>query len=145
MVYTELTRKALKLAYAAHQGQYDVSGVPYVFHPLHLAEQMTDEQEVCVALLHDVLEDTELTLQRLEEEFPKEITQAVELLTHKKGTDYGEYLQRLMTNPLAYRVKVADVCHNSDESRLQGCVDITEERREHFRQKYKKAREILKI
>ena len=62
MVYTPLTIKAMKLAYAAHHGQTDKSGVPYIFHPYHVAEQMTDEFTTCVALLHDVVEDTGLTL-----------------------------------------------------------------------------------
>ena len=62
MVYTPLTIKAIKIAYKAHEGQYDQSGVPYILHPVHLAEQMTDETTTCIALLHDVLEDTALTL-----------------------------------------------------------------------------------
>ena len=75
MVYTPLTIKAIKIAYKAHEGQYDQSGVPYILHPVHLAEQMTDETTTCIALLHDVLEDTALTLPDLEAEFPKEITE----------------------------------------------------------------------
>ncbi len=81
MVYTPLTIKAIKIAYKAHEGQYDQSGVPYILHPVHLAEQMTDETTTCIALLHDVLEDTALTLPALEAEFPREITEAVQLLT----------------------------------------------------------------
>ena len=81
MVYTPLTIKAIKIAYKAHEGQYDQSGVPYILHPVHLAEQMTDETTTCIALLHDVLEDTALTLPDLEAEFPREITEAVQLLT----------------------------------------------------------------
>lgn len=66
MIYTTLTNKALRLAYAAHHGQTDKSGQPYIFHPYHLAEQMTDEVSICVALLHDVVEDTDLTFADLE-------------------------------------------------------------------------------
>ena len=66
MVYTPLTIKAIKIAYKAHEGQYDQSGVPYILHPVHLAEQMTDETTTCIALLHDVLEDTALTLPDLQ-------------------------------------------------------------------------------
>ena len=58
MIYTALTNKALRLAYAAHHGQTDKCGQPYIFHPYHLAEQMPDEISACVALLHDVVEDT---------------------------------------------------------------------------------------
>ena len=64
MIYTALTNKAMKLAYTAHHGQTDTGGLPYIFHPFHLAEQMTDEITVCVALLHDVVEDTPVTLDR---------------------------------------------------------------------------------
>lgn len=88
MIYTTLTNKAMRLAYAAHQGQTDKSGQPYIFHPYHLAEQMTDEVSVCVALLHDVVEDTDLTLADLEREFPKEDTDALRLLTHEKGMNF---------------------------------------------------------
>ena len=101
MIYTTLTNKALRLAYAAHQGQTDKSGQPYVFHPYHLAEQMTDEISVCVALLHDVVEDTAVTFEDLEQEFPKEVTDAVRLLTHQKGTDYFDYVRAIRENPVA--------------------------------------------
>ena len=70
MIYTPLTNKAMRLAYAAHQGQTDQAGLPYIFHPFHLAEQMEDEISVCAALLHDVVEDTPITLEELEQEFP---------------------------------------------------------------------------
>ena len=73
MIYTPLTNKAQRIAYDAHQGQTDKSGQPYIFHPYHLAEQMTDEVSVCVALLHDVVEDTAVTFEELEREFPPEV------------------------------------------------------------------------
>ena len=88
MVYTPLTIKAMKLAYNAHEGQFDQSGVPYIFHPVHLAEQMEDEVSTCVALLHDILEDTDFTVQDLEKEFPKEVVQAVILLPYCSDTPY---------------------------------------------------------
>ena len=62
MIYTDNTRKAMKIAYNAHNGQVDKSGVPYIFHPIHLAEQMNTEEECIVALIHDVVEDTDMTL-----------------------------------------------------------------------------------
>ena len=66
MIYTVNTRKAMEIAYKAHHGQVDKSGVPYIFHPIHLAEQMDTEDECIVALLHDVVEDTEMTFEQLE-------------------------------------------------------------------------------
>ena len=68
MVYTKLTVKAMKIAYNAHHGQLDRSGAPYIFHPYHLAEQMNDEYTVCAALLHDTVEDTDMTIEELEKE-----------------------------------------------------------------------------
>ena len=88
MVYTELTNKAMKIAYAAHHGQADYNGIPYIFHPLHLAEQMEDEISCCAALLHDVAEDTDLTLEDLAKEFPEEIMAVLRLLTHEKDVPY---------------------------------------------------------
>ena len=120
MIYTTLTNKALRLAYAAHHGQTDKSGQPYIFHPYHLAKQMTDEVSVCVALLHDVVEDTDLTFADLEREFPPEVTGALRLLTHEKGTDYFDYVRALRGNPVAVKVKLADLAHNSDEARFAG-------------------------
>ena len=73
MIYTELTIKAMNLAYNAHQGQFDKGGVPYIFHPIHLAESMDDEISTCVALLHDTVEDTDVTLEQLAQVFPKEV------------------------------------------------------------------------
>lgn len=143
MIYTPLTKKAIRLAYAAHQGQTDKSGLPYVFHPYHLAEQMTDEITVCAAMLHDVVEDTSVTMEELEREFPKEVTKAVRLLTHKEGTDYFDYVRALRQNPVAKAVKLADLAHNSDETRLAGCEGITEEQLVRLRKKYAAARAIL--
>ena len=143
MLYTTLTNKALRLAYAAHEGQTDDSGVPYIFHPYHLAEQMTDEISVCVALLHDVVEDTSVTFEELEGEFPREVIEALRLLTHREGTDYFAYVRAIREHPLARKVKLADLAHNSDETRFAGCGDITEEKLSHWRKKYAMAREIL--
>lgn len=143
MIYTPLTNKTLRIAYAAHHGQTDKSGIPYIFHPYHLAEQMTDETAVCVALLHDVVEDTPLTIEELERDFPPEVTEAVRLLTHKEGTDYLEYVRAIRQNPIARAVKLADLAHNSDETRLSGRKGGTEEMLVRRREKYAAARAIL--
>ena len=143
MIYTGLTNKAMKFAYRAHHGQTDSSGVPYVFHPFHLAEQMSDELSVCVALLHDVGEDTSVTMEELEQEFPKEVTEAVRLLTRKKEMPYLDYIRPIRENPLARKVKLADLEHNLDDSRLTNCKSITEEKRKAWRERYQKAKAIL--
>ena len=143
MIYTALTNKALKIAYAAHDGQTDKAGMPYIFHPYHLAEPMDDEISVCVALLHDVAEDTAVTLESLAEKFPQEVMEPLRLLTHKKGDDYLEYVKALKQNPTAKKVKLADLAHNADQSRFAGIPGISEEMLVYFRKKYAAAKAIL--
>lgn len=124
MIYTNLTKKALKISFNAHKNQVDKTGVPYVFHPFHLAEQMDDEASVCVALLHDVVEDTEYTFDDLEKEgFTKEIIDAIKLLTHDPSVPYLDYVNMIKENTIATKVKLADLKHNSDLSRLDLTVD----------------------
>ena len=138
MIYTELTIKALNLASTAHHGQYDKGGVPDIFHPIHLAEQMDDEISTCVALLHDTVEDTAVTLEQLAAEFPKEVVDAVALLTHADGVEYFDYVRAIKANPVAVKVKLADLAHNGDPKRI--CNQGNQERR---RIKYAAARAIL--
>jgi (p)ppGpp synthase/HD superfamily hydrolase len=142
MIYTALTNKAMKIAYCAHHGQLDKSGIPYIFHPIHLAEAMDDEISCCVALLHDTVEDTSVSLEDLKAIFPPEVTDAVALLTHKEGTDYFDYVRLIKKNPVARKVKLADLAHNSDQSRCVG-TDLTEERKAAWKAKYEKATKIL--
>lgn len=119
MIYTDLTCKAMRFSYEAHKGQFDKADVPYVFHPFHVAEQMTTELDVCTALLHDIVEDTEYTLDDLRKEgFPEEVVVAVAALSREEGQPYMDYIRLLSKNAMATRVKLADLEHNSDESRL---------------------------
>lgn len=119
MIYTQLTKKALRLCYQAHQGQVDKSGMPYVFHPVHLAEQMDEELTTVTALLHDVVEDTAYTLSDLETMgYPPPVLQALRLLTHSEAQPYMEYVVRIKQDPIARAVKLADLRHNSDLTRL---------------------------
>ena len=142
MLYTPMTCKALVLAYQAHQGQYDPCGMPYVFHPYHLAEQMDDEVSVCAALLHDVVEDTAVTMDELAAQFPPEVVDVVRLLTHANGEPYEAYLARVKTHPVALKVKLADLKHNMDASRH--CTgQVAPERIERWRAKYTKAMALL--
>lgn len=139
MVNTDLTRKAMNIAYNAHMNQFDKAGVPYIYHPIHLAEQMDSETECIVALLHDVVEDTEVTFEQLEKDFPKEVIESIRLLTHDKDVDYKKYIKELSKNPIAKKVKIADLLHNSDETRLEKITIKDVARRE----RYKKALEFL--
>ena len=141
MIYTPMTNKAMKIAYHAHHGQMDKCGIPYIFHPLHLAEQMEDEISCTVALLHDVAEDTDVTLEDLAKSFPKEVVDAVALMTHADGVDYFDYVRKIRTNPIAKAVKLADLTHNSDTTRMDTPDEASIKRWEN---KYRKAFEIMK-
>ena len=140
MIYTKLTNEAMRIAYRAHHGQVDKSGIPYIFHPCHLAEQMPDEYTTCVALLHDVVEDTDVTLEELATTFPPAVVEAVALMTHRPGTEYLDYVRKIATNPIAKTVKLADLHHNSDETRMEAPDDAALQRR---REKYRGALKIL--
>lgn len=142
MIYTPLTNKAMKIAYAAHHGQTDYNGIPYIFHPIHLAEQMEDEISCCAALLHDVVEDTGVTMEQLAVEFPAEVIEVLTLLTHQKDEDYFDYVRAINENPIAKKIKLADLDHNSDQSRCIGS-GLSQERLAYWQQKYQKARAIL--
>ncbi len=120
MIYTTLTKQALRLCFEAHRDQLDKSGLPYVFHPFHLAEKMTDESTTITALLHDVVEDTSVTLADLAGMgFPPDVLEAVALLTHDATEPYMDYVARIKSNPIARKVKLADLAHNSDLTRLE--------------------------
>ena len=135
MIYTDLTKKAMKLCFELHKEQTDKSGMPYVFHPFYLATQMQDEATTVTALLHDVVEDTACTFADLQDMgFGPEIIEALKLLTHGKGVPYMEYVAQIKENPIARAVKLADLRHNSDLSRLDKVDDRALARREKYLQ-----------
>lgn len=140
MIRSELTNKAYVIACAAHTGQKDKAGIPYITHPWFVAKQMDDEVSTCVALLHDVLEDTAYT----EEDMrllgvPEDIIKHVQVLTRREGESYMAYIRRVKTDPIAVKVKMADLSHNSDLTRLPKVTETDLARMK----KYKKAMRIL--
>lgn len=140
MIYTPMTKKALAVCFEAHKSQVDKSGLPYVFHPFHLAEQMKDEMTTIVALLHDVIEDTSITVEELRDMgFPAEAIAAIQIMTHDKSIPYMDYVARIKKNPIAREVKLADLKHNSDLTRLN---EVAEKDLERLK-KYKKAISLL--
>ena len=133
MIYTPLTKKAMRIAYDAHHGQTDKSGMPYIFHPYHLAEQMPDEESTVVALLHDVVEDTPYTLEDLTQMgFPQPVLEALRLMTHDPSVPYLDYVAKLKENPIARLVKLADLRHNSDLTRLDRVDEKARQRVEKY-------------
>ena len=140
MIYTALTKKALKLCFLAHKDQVDKTGLPYVFHPFHLAESMDDEISTVCALLHDVIEDTDYTFEDLLcMGFPTEVIEVLRLLTHDDAEQYMDYVRRIAQNSTARKVKIADLKHNSDPTRLDEIDEWAQKRNE----KYKEALRIL--
>ena len=140
MIYTNITKIALKICFEAHKEQSDKSGLPYVFHPFHLAEQMTSEEACVCALLHDVMEDTPITAEDLVQMgIPREYTEVLSLLCHKEGVPYMDYVRALSKNKTAREVKIADLRHNSDLSRLSTVDEKALERVK----KYKEALDFL--
>ena len=133
MIYTEMTKKAIRLMFDLHKEQTDKSGLPYVFHPWHVAESMDDEITATVALLHDAVEDTDLTLEGVREAgFPEEVVAALGCMTHDDSVDYMDYVRALAPNAVARKVKLADLRHNADITRLDAPTEKDLARREKY-------------
>ena len=139
MIYTNMTRNAMRIAYQAHHLQVDKTNVPYIFHPMMVANMQKDEITTTIALLHDVVEDTAMTLEDLAKEFPDEVIEALTLLTHDRNEDYFDYVERIKSNPYAKAVKLADLTHNSDITR----IEIIDEKAQRRLDKYQKAIKLL--
>lgn len=136
-----LYNKALEIATEAHSGQFDKAGEDYIQHPLYVASLVSTEKEKAVALLHDVIEDSSITKEDLLlSGIDPEVVEAVLVLTKQPSDSYQSYLERVKGNELARIVKLADLTHNSDLSRLKKITQKDEDRL----QKYAKAIEYLK-
>lgn len=113
--------KALNIAYSAHQGQIDKGGIPYIQHPIRVALNCLTDDEKIVALLHDVIEDTSVTVEELMNEgFNQNIIDAIISLTKRNGEDYMTFIRRVSSNELATLVKIQDLKDNMDLRRLNG-------------------------
>ncbi len=130
-----LPGRAVHLAAEAHLGQFDRAGKPYIYHPMHLAMQTQDRDERMLAMLHDVVEDTAWDLQALADEgFPEHLLAALDCLTRRERESYEQFIDRIAKNPLASRVKLLDLKHNSDLSRLPSVSDKDRERATKYQQ-----------
>jgi len=115
-----LLEKAIFIAVQAHAGAKDKAGEAYILHPLRMMMKMRTETERIVAILHDVVEDSDWTLEALREEgFTEEIVTAVDHLTRRSGEDYEDFVRRAVQDPVARRVKIADLEDNLDQTRLK--------------------------
>lgn len=135
-----MLEKAMILAAKGHTGQVDKGGQPYILHPVRVMLQCETVEEKIVALLHDLLEDTEYTADDLRAEgFSEEIIAAVSCLTHREGEEYLEYIERICKNPLAAKVKFADLQDNMNIQRIPNPTEKDYQRL----QKYAKARKRI--
>ncbi|CZQ86085.1 Hypothetical protein Tpal_725 [Trichococcus palustris] len=135
-----LKKLAFEIAKEAHAGQKDKAGADYILHPLQVASMVTTDEEKAVAMLHDIIEDTDMTASGLlAKGLPVAVVEAVEALTKKHNQTYAEYLAGVKMNRLATAVKLADLKHNSDLSRLEQITQKDRDRAE----KYRKAIEYL--
>ena len=134
--------RAIAIAAEAHAGQKDRAGAPYILHPIRLMIQMDSENAMMAAVLHDVVENSVWTLDDLRKEgFSSEVLNAVDCLTHrdKEGEDYWDYIQRAKSDPIAIKVKLADLEDNLNPDRLN---EVTEKDEKRF-DRYRKAQEML--
>lgn len=115
--------RAIEIALDAHEDQTDKAGTTYIRHPLRLMQQMETKQTRISAVLHDVVEDSDYSLSDVESEFNTEIRNAVDGLTKRDGESYMEFIDRASKNPLARRVKIADLEDNLDLTRLEELTD----------------------
>ncbi len=140
MIQTRLTAAAAGLAQQAHSGQTDKGGAPLIDHVFTVANAMDTEEETCVALLHDVLEDSGITADDMREAGMSDtVIETVKLLTHDHSVEYFEYIRQVRKDPLAAKVKRADLEHNADLSRMARLTSIDMKRRS----KYLEALRIL--
>lgn len=133
--------RAKQIATRAHAGAVDMSGQPYIQHPLRVMGAVEGEVAKAAAVLHDVLEDTPVTADDLRAEgCPEEVLEAVQALTLARDESYEAYLLRVRKNPIALKVKFADIADNTDERRL---ATLSPEEAQRLRQKYARARVLL--
>ncbi len=133
--FESLLALAIAIAYQAHDGQIDKAGKPYISHPLTVMAQMDTVESKIVAVLHDAIEDSDLTIADLVKQgFPEFITEAIVAITKLDGELYENYILRVQSNAIALKVKIADITHNMDISRIANPTDKDFQRLE----KYKK-------
>ena len=124
------------IARYAHEGQYDKGGNPYVAHPEFVASQVTSTEEKVVAWLHDVLEDTDFDKEELRRIFGDDVMAALDCVTRRNCESWDEYIERVSGNPIAVRVKMADLTHNMKLERIPHPRKADFERIERYRKAY---------
>jgi (p)ppGpp synthase/HD superfamily hydrolase len=122
------------LAVQAHQGQRDKAEAPYILHPLRVMLRMRSDVERMIAVLHDVVEDTPYTLLDLQQAgYPEQVLEALDCLTRRENETYEEFIERVKANPLARKVKIADLEDNMDIRRISDLQEKDVERLKRYR------------
>lgn len=135
--------KALEIALKAHREQVDKGGEPYILHPLAVMMRMETEDERIVALLHDVVEDSEWTLDDLRQEgFSEEILTAIDAITQRANESYEQFIERIAKHPLATRVKCADLEENMNLSRIKQPTEKDRQRVEKYQTVYQRLKAL---
>jgi (p)ppGpp synthase/HD superfamily hydrolase len=130
-----LLEKAILIAAQAHQGQMDKAGAPYILHPLKVMLKLNSETEMIIGVLHDVVEDSPWTLENLRQEgFPEEILEALDYLTRREREDYQDFIMRVAGNPLARKVKLADLEDNLNILRFETITEKDKARLSRYHQ-----------
>lgn len=134
--------RALAIAVEAHKGQKDKYGAPYILHPLRVMARVNSDSEKIVAILHDVVEDTDWTFQQLRKEgFSDEVIRALDCVTKREGEPYEDFVKRSASNALARRVKLADLEDNMDIRRLNSVEAKDAERLNKYLKAWRELRE----
>ena len=135
MFYSEKVKKAALIAYNAHKDQSDKGGYPYIMHPIHIAEQMETEDETIAALLHDVIEDTDIGFDYFKKEgFSDTVINCLKILTKDPNEDYMDYIRKIKkTGGIALKIKKADMAHNMIAERISKKIQSDESRMEKYR------------
>ena len=139
-----MLNKAIILSARAHEGQVDKGGNPYILHPLRVMMNCEGEAERICALLHDVVEDTDITLEELKRQgFSDEIITALDCLTKRKGESYNAFIERILPNKIACRVKLADLIDNMDLTRIPSPSEEDEERIQKYQRAVDRISDVL--
>ncbi len=138
--------KAIRIAAIAHEGQTDKAGQPYIMHPLRVMFSRKDEIERICAVLHDVIEDTDISLADLRNEgFSQDVLTALDALTKRTGENYEDFIERVIENNIACNVKLADLTDNMDLSRISNPTEEDFKRIEKYRKAANKIFECMEF
>jgi (p)ppGpp synthase/HD superfamily hydrolase len=139
-----MINKAIEIATRAHAGQVDKGGEPYILHPLRVMISRKNELERICAVLHDVVEDTDITFDKLRlEGFSEEVIEVLDCLTRRSNESYDEFIDRILCNETACNVKLADLCDNMDITRIKNPTQKDRERIKKYRDAANRIHEVL--